>query len=30
MPQELLAVPYATWNNRGAGEMRVWMREATP
>ena len=24
----LVAVPYATWDNRSPGEMRVWMREA--
>lgn len=24
---ELLAVPYCVWNNRGKGEMLVWMRE---
>lgn len=24
---ELTAVPYAIWNNRGEGEMQVWMRE---
>jgi len=27
---DLVAVPYATWNNRGLGEMRVWIREASP
>ena len=26
VPKRLLAVPYALWNNRGPGEMRVWMR----
>jgi hypothetical protein len=25
--RELTAVPYATWANRGAGPMRVWLRE---
>ncbi|OUE09116.1 Non-reducing end beta-L-arabinofuranosidase [Clavibacter michiganensis] len=25
---ELVFVPYASWANRGAGEMRVWTREA--
>lgn len=25
---ELVAVPYYAWANRGAGQMRVWMREA--
>ena len=24
---ELKAVPYYCWNNRGAGEMLVWMKE---
>jgi uncharacterized protein len=24
-PQEFLAIPYATWANRGAGEMVVWV-----
>ena len=24
----LRAIPYALWNNRGEGEMRVWIREA--
>ncbi|HET6317158.1 MAG TPA: hypothetical protein VFG86_11920 [Chloroflexota bacterium] len=24
----LVAVPYAMWGNRPAGEMRVWIREA--
>ncbi len=27
-PVQLMAVPYALWNNRGKGEMQVWMREA--
>jgi uncharacterized protein len=26
--QPLVAVPYASWDNRSAGEMRVWIREA--
>jgi DUF1680 family protein len=26
--QPLAAVPYAAWDNRSPGEMRVWMREA--
>ena len=26
-PCELLAVPYALWQNRGEGEMTVWVRE---
>jgi hypothetical protein len=25
-PHRLRAVPYALWNNRGPGEMRVWIR----
>ena len=24
----LVAVPYATWDNRTPGQMRVWLREA--
>ncbi|MGN0356147.1 MAG: glycoside hydrolase family 127 protein, partial [Muricoprocola sp.] len=28
VPVKLKAVPYAVWNNRGKGEMLVWMREA--
>ena len=24
-PKKLTAIPYALWNNRGPGEMRVWM-----
>ena len=27
-PAPLKAVPYCLWNNRGEGEMRVWIREA--
>ena len=27
VPVKLKAVPYAVWNNRGKGEMLVWMRE---
>jgi DUF1680 family protein len=27
-PDELALVPYGLWNNRGAGEMRVWFRES--
>jgi DUF1680 family protein len=27
-PVELVAVPYATWDNRTPGEMRVWFRTA--
>ena len=23
---EILAVPYCVWDNRGSGEMRVWLR----
>lgn len=26
----LTAVPYALWNNRGKGEMRVWMNDGSP
>ena len=26
-PCHLKAIPYACWNNRGKGEMQVWMRE---
>lgn len=29
-PVELVAVPYHLWANRGAGEMRVWLREDPP
>jgi Uncharacterized protein conserved in bacteria len=25
-PKKLLAIPYFMWDNRGAGEMRVWLR----
>lgn len=25
-PAEVVAIPYATWDNRAAGEMRVWFR----
>ncbi|MFI5355979.1 MAG: glycoside hydrolase family 127 protein [Opitutales bacterium] len=27
-PARLKAVPYCLWNNRGEGEMRVWIRES--
>ena len=27
-PATLKAVPYCLWNNRGEGEMQVWIREA--
>lgn len=27
-PAQLKAVPYCLWNNRGEGEMRVWIRES--
>ncbi|QYM79266.1 glycoside hydrolase family 127 protein [Horticoccus luteus] len=27
VPATLRAVPYCLWNNRGEGEMRVWLRE---
>ena len=27
-PWPLVAVPYATWDNRTPGQMRVWLREA--
>ncbi len=27
-PVKLMAVPYCLWNNRGEGEMLVWIREA--
>jgi hypothetical protein len=23
---EVIAIPYCTWDNRAAGEMRVWFR----
>jgi DUF1680 family protein len=26
-PQQLVAVPYASWDNRAAGPMQVWVRE---
>jgi uncharacterized protein len=26
-PAHVIAVPYCLWNNRGLGEMRVWIRE---
>ncbi len=26
----LTAVPYSLWNNRGDGEMRVWIRRVNP
>jgi DUF1680 family protein len=26
--QPIVAVPYATWDNRAAGQMQVWIREA--
>ncbi|MCL1888620.1 MAG: glycoside hydrolase family 127 protein [Kiritimatiellaeota bacterium] len=26
VPQKLVAIPYSLWNNRGPGEMRVWLR----
>ena len=25
---DITAIPYCTWDNRAAGEMRVWLREA--
>ena len=25
---QIKAVPYCLWNNRGEGEMRVWIRES--
>ena len=28
-PVEVVAVPYATWDNRTPGEMRVWFRTAS-
>ena len=28
-PVELTAIPYFCWNNRGMGEMEVWIRETT-
>jgi len=27
-PATITAVPYCLWNNRGEGEMRVWIRES--
>ncbi len=27
MPVPLRAIPYAWWGNRGAGEMRIWIRD---
>jgi DUF1680 family protein len=27
---ELTAIPYPYWNNRGEGEMLVWMKELRP
>jgi DUF1680 family protein len=27
-PAKIKAVPYCLWNNRGEGEMRVWIRES--
>jgi DUF1680 family protein len=29
-PHTLVAVPYAVWDNRAAGQMRVWIRAASP
>jgi DUF1680 family protein len=26
-PHELIAVPYAVWDNRSAGQMQVWIRD---
>ncbi len=28
-PFEIKAIPYYAWNNRGRGEMRVWLRTDT-
>jgi|UniRef100_UPI00404B6C41 uncharacterized protein len=28
VPAKIKAVPYCLWNNRGEGEMRVWIRES--
>jgi len=28
VPAKIKAVPYCMWNNRGEGEMRVWIRES--
>jgi DUF1680 family protein len=28
-PHPLVAVPYATWDNRAAGQMQVWVRETS-
>lgn len=27
-PTEIQAIPYCLWDNRGQGEMRVWLHEA--
>ncbi|MDD3335253.1 MAG: glycoside hydrolase family 127 protein [Eubacteriales bacterium] len=29
-PMTLTLIPYSQWNNRGEGEMRVWLNEACP
>ncbi len=29
VPARLTAIPYHAWDNRGEGQMRVWLREAT-
>ena len=29
-PVDLLAIPYYAWDNRGGGEMAVWLPEARP
>ncbi|MGH2347306.1 MAG: glycoside hydrolase family 127 protein, partial [Chloroflexota bacterium] len=29
LPFALTAIPYHAWDNRGQGQMRVWLREAT-
>ena len=28
IPAKIKAIPYSLWNNRGEGEMRVWIRES--
>lgn len=28
-PMSIMAVPYCVWDNRGPGEMRVWLRECS-
>jgi DUF1680 family protein len=29
-PQAITAIPYFFWDNRGAGQMQVWLREGSP